>query len=50
MLELNEETGTSLVIVTHSAEIADRMMRVLELEDGVLRDATEAKMTRPKSD
>jgi lipoprotein-releasing system ATP-binding protein len=49
MLELNEETGTSLVIVTHSAEIADRMMRVLELEDGVLRDATEAKMTRPES-
>jgi len=38
MLELNEETGTSLVIVTHSAEIAARMSRVLELEDGVLRD------------
>jgi len=39
MLELNEETGTSLVIVTHSAEIAARMSRVLELEDGVLRAA-----------
>jgi len=38
MLELNAETGTSLVIVTHSAEIAARMSRVLELEDGVLRD------------
>ena len=39
MLELNEETGTSLVIVTHSAEIAARMSRVLELVDGVLRVA-----------
>lgn len=38
MLELNQETGTSLVIVTHSAEIAARMSRVLELEDGILRD------------
>ncbi|MAF83531.1 MAG: lipoprotein-releasing system ATP-binding protein LolD [Chromatiales bacterium] len=38
MLELNKETGTSLVIVTHSAEIAARMSRVLELEDGVLRE------------
>lgn len=37
MLELNEETGTSLVIVTHSTEIAARMSRVLDLEDGVLR-------------
>jgi lipoprotein-releasing system ATP-binding protein len=39
MLELNEETATSLVIVTHSNEIALRMSRVLELADGVLRAA-----------
>jgi lipoprotein-releasing system ATP-binding protein len=39
MLELNEETGTSLVIVTHSNEIAKRMSRVLELAEGVLRAA-----------
>ncbi len=39
MLELNAEMDTSLVIVTHSAEIAARMSRVLELEDGILRDA-----------
>ncbi len=45
MLELNAETGTSLVIVTHSAEIAARMSRVLELEDGVLRDVVSPSMS-----
>jgi lipoprotein-releasing system ATP-binding protein len=40
MLELNQEKGASLVVVTHSAEIAKRMDRVLELADGTLHDVT----------
>jgi lipoprotein-releasing system ATP-binding protein len=40
MLELNRETGASLVIVTHDMAIARRMGRVLQLANGELRDAT----------
>jgi lipoprotein-releasing system ATP-binding protein len=40
MLELNRETGTSLVLVTHDARIARRMERVLEIADGRLRDVS----------
>ena len=39
MLELNEELNTSLVIVTHDHSIAQRMDRILVLEDGVLRES-----------
>ena len=40
MLELNRELGTSLVLVTHSHEIAARMQRTLTLQDGRLVQST----------
>jgi len=39
MLELNEELRTSLVIVTHDHPIAERMDRILVLEDGILKES-----------
>jgi lipoprotein-releasing system ATP-binding protein len=36
MLELNEELGTSVLVVTHDAALSQRMSRVLHLVDGVL--------------
>ena len=36
MHELNDEEGITLILVTHSLDLAARMARVLELRDGVL--------------
>jgi len=36
LLALNRESGVALVVVTHSAALAARMGRVLELRDGTL--------------
>ncbi len=45
LLELNAESGTSLVLVTHSVDIARRMNRVLQLEDGHLHDVSSSYTT-----
>lgn len=39
MLELNQETGTSLVVVTHDMALASQMDRSLKIEDGVLHES-----------
>ena len=38
LTELNEQEGVTLVVVTHSAELADRMERALMLRDGTLSE------------
>jgi len=37
LIDLNREEGVTLIVVTHSRELAQRMTRVLELKDGRLR-------------
>ncbi|MCA9885971.1 MAG: ABC transporter ATP-binding protein [Anaerolineae bacterium] len=39
--ELNRETGTAFVIVSHSAELAGRMRRVLRMNQGHLESETQ---------
>ena len=38
LVELNQEEGVTLIVVTHALELAKRMKRVMRLEDGKLRE------------
>ena len=38
LTELHREQGTTLVLATHSADIADRAQRTIRLSDGCLSD------------
>ena len=51
MLSLNREFGISFLLVTHDASLAERMDRVLRMEDGRLFEAGEsqARGTLPKT-
>jgi putative ABC transport system ATP-binding protein len=39
MLELNKERGTTLIIITHDPEVAERTERVINIRDGVVSGA-----------
>ena len=39
MLELNRELATSFIVVTHDMSLASQMDRILNLEDGRLKEA-----------
>jgi putative ABC transport system ATP-binding protein len=36
LLDLNEERGTTLVIVTHDPDVASRTQRAIHIRDGVV--------------
>lgn len=39
LMNLNQEKGTTLIIVTHDPEIAEQTQRVIHIRDGVVSDA-----------
>ena len=40
LLNLNKDSGTTLIIVTHDPTIAERTQRVIRLRDGLLDGAS----------
>jgi lipoprotein-releasing system ATP-binding protein len=48
LVELNREEGETLIVVTHSMELAAKMGRVLELKDGRLVGSPKAEARNPK--
>jgi putative ABC transport system ATP-binding protein len=36
LLKLNKERGTTLIIVTHDPEVAQRTQRVVHIRDGII--------------
>jgi len=44
LLEMNRSRGTTLLVVTHSARMADKLGRTLALVDGRLRDSADGVM------
>jgi lipoprotein-releasing system ATP-binding protein len=48
LVELNQEEGVTLIIVTHALELAQRMARVLTLSDGRLVEAPSTNLQAPE--
>jgi predicted ABC-type transport system involved in lysophospholipase L1 biosynthesis ATPase subunit len=38
-LKLNQERGTTLIIVTHDAEVGGQAQRIIHIHDGLVVDA-----------
>lgn len=38
LLDLNDENAVTLIVVTHDAQLANRLERCLHVEDGILRE------------
>jgi putative ABC transport system ATP-binding protein len=39
LLTLNREHGTTLIIVTHAADIAENTQRIIHIRDGVVEES-----------
>ena len=50
LLNLNKDRGTTLIIVTHDAAIAEQTQRVIRLRDGELESSGEKEMERQAAD